>query len=176
MKELPATEPAAPAPSLADSSSQSQQTQLALIDVPASQPYSSQPYVRPVAAPVRKAAPAAKPVAAPAKAGTHLVQLGSFSTGSGSAVHERPSRATSLNEVSAGLDLKHDPSQGDPRLPEIARQVDVRVGASGAAKEGRGSHFYFEENVIYSYGPHFPIARIVSLPAGGEGVLFTSRT
>lgn len=83
VKELPATEPAAPAPSLADSSSQSQQTQLALIDVPASQPYSSQPYVRPAAAPVRKAAPAAKPVAAPAKAGTHLVQLGSFSTPEG---------------------------------------------------------------------------------------------
>lgn len=83
VKELPATEPAAPAPSLADSSSQSQQTQLALIDVPASQLYSSQPYVRPAAAPVRKAAPAAKPVAVPAKAGTHLVQLGSFSTPEG---------------------------------------------------------------------------------------------
>jgi Flp pilus assembly protein TadD/cell division protein FtsN len=83
VKELPATETAAPAPSLADSSSQSQQTQLALIDVPASQPHASQPYVRPAAAPARKAAPAAKPVAAPAKAGTHLVQLGSFSTSEG---------------------------------------------------------------------------------------------
>lgn len=78
VKELPATDTAAPAPSLADSSSQSQQTQLALIDVPA-----SQPYVRPAAAPARKVAPAAKPVAAPAKAGTHLVQLGSFSTPEG---------------------------------------------------------------------------------------------
>lgn len=78
VKELPATEPAAPSPSLADSSSQSQQTQLALIDVPA-----SQPYVRPAAAPARKAAPAAKPVAASARAGTHLVQLGSFSTPEG---------------------------------------------------------------------------------------------
>ena len=78
VKELPATDTAAPAPSLADSSSQSQQTQLALIDVPA-----SQPYVRPAAAPARKAAPAAKPVTAPAKAGTHLVQLGSFSTPEG---------------------------------------------------------------------------------------------
>lgn len=78
VKELPATEPAAPAPSLADSSSQSPQTQLALIDVPA-----SQPYVRPTAASARKAAPAAKPVAAPVKAGTHLVQLGSFSTPEG---------------------------------------------------------------------------------------------
>ena len=78
VKELPATDTAAPAPSLADSSSQSQQTQLALIDVPA-----SQPYVRPAAGPARKVAPAAKPVAAPAKAGTHLVQLGSFSTPEG---------------------------------------------------------------------------------------------
>lgn len=78
VKELPATETAAPAPWLADSSSQSQQTQLALIDVPA-----SQPYARPAAAPARKVAAAAKPVAAPAKAGTHLVQLGSFSTPEG---------------------------------------------------------------------------------------------
>jgi Flp pilus assembly protein TadD/cell division protein FtsN len=83
VKELPAAEPAAPAPSLADSSSQSRQTQLALIDVPASQPYSSQPYVRHAAAPASKAAPAVKPVAAPAKSGTHLVQLGSFSTPEG---------------------------------------------------------------------------------------------
>lgn len=78
--ELPATETSTPAPALADSSSQSQQTQLALIDLPA-----SQPYVRPaVAAPARKVAvAAAKPVATPAKAGTHLVQLGSFSTPEG---------------------------------------------------------------------------------------------
>lgn len=76
--ELPATESETPAPSLADSSSQSQQTQLALIDVPP-----SQPYVRPAAAPVRKAAVVAKAAVAPAKGGTHLVQLGSFSTPEG---------------------------------------------------------------------------------------------
>ncbi|MBB4611870.1 SPOR domain-containing protein [Novosphingobium taihuense] len=83
--ELPATETSTPAPALADSSSQSQQTQLALIDLPASQPTASQPYVRPAAAaPARKAAvAAAKPVAVPTKAGTHLVQLGSFSTAEG---------------------------------------------------------------------------------------------
>lgn len=78
VKELPATDTVAPAPSLADSSSQSQHTQLALIDVPA-----AQPYVRPAAAPARKANIAAKPMATPAKAGTHLVQLGSFSTPEG---------------------------------------------------------------------------------------------
>ena len=80
VKELPATDTSTPAPALADSSSQSQQAQLALIDLPA-----SQPYVRPaVAAPARKVAvAAAKPVATPAKAGTHLVQLGSFSTPEG---------------------------------------------------------------------------------------------
>ncbi|MGV3511322.1 MAG: tetratricopeptide repeat protein [Novosphingobium sp.] len=78
VKELPATDTAAPAPSFADSSSQSQQTQLALIDVPA-----SQPYVRPAAAPARKVTVAAKPVIGPARAGTHLVQLGSFSTPEG---------------------------------------------------------------------------------------------
>lgn len=83
VRELPATEPESPAPSLADSSSQSQQAQLALIDLPASQPAASQPYARPAAVPARKKVPAAKPVAAPAKAGTHLVQLGSFSTPEG---------------------------------------------------------------------------------------------
>ena len=39
VKELPATDTSTPAPALADASSQSQQAQLALIDVPASQPY-----------------------------------------------------------------------------------------------------------------------------------------
>jgi Flp pilus assembly protein TadD len=80
VQELPASEPAAPAPSLADSSSQPKQAQLALIDVPASQPYVAP--ARTYAAPAPRAA-AAKPVATPARAGTHLVQLGSFSTPEG---------------------------------------------------------------------------------------------
>lgn len=83
VKELPATEPEAPAPSLADSSSQSQQAQLALIDLPASQPAAAQAYVRPATVPARKAPVAARPVVTPAKAGTHLVQLGSFATPEG---------------------------------------------------------------------------------------------
>lgn len=78
VKELPAIETAAPAPSLADSSSQSQQTQLALIDLPA-----SQPHARSAAAPARKMPVGAKPAAAPARAGTHLIQLGAFSTPEG---------------------------------------------------------------------------------------------
>ncbi|HQS96573.1 MAG: hypothetical protein B7X90_14470 [Novosphingobium sp. 17-62-19] len=97
--ELPAMdEHEAPAPALADSSSQSKPVQLALIDLPPSQPspastvqFEAQPMVQAVKrkAPARRAtapapAPArtAKPVAV-ASGGTHLVQLGSFATAEG---------------------------------------------------------------------------------------------
>lgn len=42
-------------------------------------------------------------------------------------------------------------------------------------ESARGSHFYFEGATIYSYGPHFPIARLHSR-AGRRLVLFTTRT
>jgi len=40
--------------------------------------------------------------------------------------------------------------------------------------EAKGSSFYFRGRVIYSYGPHFPIARIVSREGKPDVVLFTS--
>ena len=59
------------------------------------------------------------------------VELGSFSTSNSG--QDRPARATSLTEVSAGLDLGGRGSSGDARLPEIARQVDARSGASAVS-------------------------------------------
>jgi len=43
---------------------------------------------------------------------------------------------------------------------------------------GRNStdSFYFQQNTIYSYGPHFPIARIVDMPNGDTVALFTTDT
>jgi hypothetical protein len=38
----------------------------------------------------------------------------------------------------------------------------------------KGSNFYFEDKVIYSYGPHFPIARHVSNATGKRAILFTT--
>ncbi|MDP3550893.1 MAG: SPOR domain-containing protein [Novosphingobium sp.] len=95
--ELPAiSEHGSHAPALADSSSQSKPVQLALIDLPPSQPspantaqFEARPFVQSVprkAAPRRVAAPAPAPAAKPlvaAKGGTHLVQLGSFATAEG---------------------------------------------------------------------------------------------
>lgn len=56
------------------------------------------------------------------------------------------------------------------------RQV-AHAWANGTRQSGRGSHFYFEGASIYSYGPHFEIARIISQPtADVRGVvLFTTR-
>src|SRR5579871_264701 len=54
---------------------------------------------------------------------------------------------------------------------EIAHQW-----AHGASESGHGSHFYFEGAVIYSYGAHFPIARLFEHSrTGKQCVLFTSR-
>lgn len=43
-----------------------------------------------------------------------------------------------------------------------------------AKTAGRGN-YYFQGNTIYSYGSHFPIAKIVSKPRKGKAVLFTYR-
>lgn len=95
--ELPAIDQSeAPAPVLADSSSQPKATQLALIDLPPAQaaiapvsPAEVSPEKslrveapRPKATPVRAAQPAIKPKAV-ATGGTHMVQLGSFATAEG---------------------------------------------------------------------------------------------
>lgn len=40
---------------------------------------------------------------------------------------------------------------------------------------GQGSNFYWDEDTIYSYGRHFPIARFVDTPRG-KCVFFTRRT
>lgn len=39
-----------------------------------------------------------------------------------------------------------------------------------------GRNFYFQGDTIYSYGSHFPIARIVEREGKGKAVLFTIRT
>ena len=46
--------------------------------------------------------------------------------------------------------------------------------ASQRRFNGLGSTIYFEDGIIYSYGPHFPIARIVPGP-NGSIVLFTTQ-
>lgn len=43
----------------------------------------------------------------------------------------------------------------------------------GEKRTGKGSHFYFEGETIYSYGIHFPVAQKVQTP-GGLFVLFTT--
>lgn len=48
----------------------------------------------------------------------------------------------------------------------------AHVWAQQNQSEGNGSNFYFVGDTIYSYGPHFPIARFVS----ADIVLFTSDT
>jgi hypothetical protein len=47
----------------------------------------------------------------------------------------------------------------------------AHIWAQGANKFVKGSHFFCEHNIIYSYGHHFPIAKI--LPTGE--ILFTVR-
>lgn len=38
------------------------------------------------------------------------------------------------------------------------------------------SNFYFDSNVIYSYGRHFPIAKHITNEAGEHAILFTTRS
>lgn len=46
--------------------------------------------------------------------------------------------------------------------------------ANQSRASARGSHFYFEGPTLYSYGPHFPIARVYSHAARGRFVLFNA--
>lgn len=50
----------------------------------------------------------------------------------------------------------------------------AHLWASQSKPSAKGSNFYFDGGTIYSYGPHFPIARIVS-DRGPVHVLFTTR-
>lgn len=49
----------------------------------------------------------------------------------------------------------------------------AHVWASQSQPEGRGGNIFFEDQVIYSYGRHFPVARFA--PEFGAVVLFTNR-
>lgn len=49
----------------------------------------------------------------------------------------------------------------------------AHVWASQSQAEGRGGNIFFEDQVIYSYGRHFPVARFA--PEFGAVVLFTDR-
>lgn len=81
VRELPPVEPSVtPEPAVADSSSQPRQAQLALIDVPPSRSNPVAPRVH-LAVPTKVAT--TPKAAAPAPRGTHLVQLGSFSSAEG---------------------------------------------------------------------------------------------
>lgn len=56
------------------------------------------------------------------------------------------------------------------------------IWMSESQPEGRGNNLYFDGPTIYSYGPHFPIARIFHFedhpthPRAGAVVLFTSKS
>ncbi len=52
----------------------------------------------------------------------------------------------------------------------------AHVWAQQRKPSGKGSSFYFEGPVIFSYGPHFPIARFVTDARGLQVVLFTTAT
>lgn len=47
--------------------------------------------------------------------------------------------------------------------------------ASQSQNSGRSSSMFFEGSTIYSYGYHFPIARIITNEQGQEALLFTTR-
>ncbi len=44
----------------------------------------------------------------------------------------------------------------------------AHLWANRSRPSGKGSHFYFEGDTIYSYGPHFPAARLFSHPVTGQ--------
>lgn len=53
----------------------------------------------------------------------------------------------------------------------------AHLWANRSRESAKGSHFYFEGDTVYSYGPHFPIARLIKCPSTGRDlVLLTSRT
>ena len=43
-------------------------------------------------------------------------------------------------------------------------------------QERSGGSFYFQGDTIYSYGSHFPIAKLGTAPNGEDVILFTTRT
>lgn len=56
------------------------------------------------------------------------------------------------------------------RNAEVAQKWAKNNGDSAT-----GSNFYYTHRTIYSYGPHFPIARFVQSPKGVWFVVFTTR-
>ena len=54
-------------------------------------------------------------------------------------------------------------------------KVCLRQCQDSGKSAGRGQ-MYFTGDTIYSYGPHFPIAKIFRAPNGEEVILFTTRT
>jgi hypothetical protein len=54
----------------------------------------------------------------------------------------------------------------------------AHVWAQQTQPEGRDGrrHVYFQGDTIYSYGSHFPMAKIVTRPHGGRFVYFTTKT
>ncbi|MCR4302121.1 MAG: hypothetical protein NUV51_10960 [Sulfuricaulis sp.] len=51
----------------------------------------------------------------------------------------------------------------------------AHIWAQQTREHGRASNFYFDGPTIYSYGPHFPIARFIERN-GRRAVLFTTKT
>lgn len=56
---------------------------------------------------------------------------------------------------------------------EVAHKWAHQAGRSNRA---RGFNMYYEGDTIYSYGAHFPIARIITREDGAQCVLMTTRT
>jgi hypothetical protein len=51
----------------------------------------------------------------------------------------------------------------------------AHLWANRSEESGKGSHFFFNNKTIYSYGSHFPIARHAETKDGKPCVLFTTR-
>ena len=63
------------------------------------------------------------------------------------------------------------------RIKKVFTRFDqiVHLFAHQTQDEARGGRGYFRDNVIYSFGHHFPIARIFTDDAGKKTVFFTTR-
>ena len=46
--------------------------------------------------------------------------------------------------------------------------------ANQVQEEGRAGNMFFEGDVIYSYGKHFPIATFTTTPSGQKVILFNA--
>ena len=64
------------------------------------------------------------------------------------------------------------------RIKKVFRNMAevAHIWAQQTQDEGRCSNGFFEGDTIYSYGKHFPIARIFTDDAGNKTVFFTTRT